>query len=276
MLFTIITEQEKTLPFYIIGMGIQANQEPVIRPVGLPYYQWTYCSKGAGLFKIGGKEYHIGEGTGFFFSPNVPHEYHATQEPWETYWLNFNGINLPSLFSLFNIGPWEIFNSEEMSSILELYYEIENDLLQDNLEKIIHTSAKLYTFLILFKNCNRMGVDRPLSNKMMKLKPIITYMENHYERYITLDELAVLINVTTHHMCKLFKSTFGISPFQYLIQLRLQAAKQLLIQSPQLKIKEISELVSYNDTSYFCSIFKKQEKITPQEFRKQHGIVSPK
>jgi AraC-like DNA-binding protein len=276
MLFTIITEQEKNLPFYITGIGIQAHQEPVVRPEGFPYYQWTYCTKGAGIFRIGGKEYNIAQGSGFLFAPNIPHEYHATEENWETYWLTFYGSNLPSLFNLFNVGPWEIFIPEDIAAMLGLFYEIENDLLQDNLEKIIHTSAKLYQFLIYIKNSKRIGSDRPQKNKILKLKPIIAYMETNYEKYMTLDELAVLIDVTTHHMCKLFKSTFGISPFEYLIQLRLQAAKQLLIQSPHLKVKEVAELVSYNDTSYFCSIFKKQEKITPQEFRKLHGMLSQK
>ncbi|MDF2543614.1 MAG: hypothetical protein K0S47_3332 [Herbinix sp.] len=273
MLFTIITEQEKVLPFYITGIGMQVYQEPIKRPEGFHYYQWTYCSKGSGVFLIGGKEYVIEEGTGFFFSPDIPHEYHATGETWETYWLTFYGNNLPSLLNLFNVGPWEIFIPERVEESIKLFHEIEHDLLQDNLEKNIHTSAKLYEFLILFKSSKRLGADRPLNNKRMKLKPIISYMESNYGHDISLEELAFLINVTPHHLCKLFKSTLGMTPFQYLIQLRLQAAKQLLLLSPHLKIMEIAQLVSYSDTSYFCSIFKKQENITPQDFRKLHGIL---
>jgi len=276
MLFTVITEQEKLLPFYVTGIGIQINQEPIIRPNGFLYYQWTYCSKGSGIFKIDGKEYHIYPGTGFFFSPNIPHEYHATNEPWETYWISFEGSNLPSLLSVFNIGLWEIFIPTDTVSCLNLFVEIENDLMQNNLEKVINTSAKLYTFLILLNNSNRVSSFQPINNKIIQLKPVITYMESHYHHYISLEELSALIGVTTHHLCKLFKNTFGITPFHYLIRLRIQISKQLLIQSPDLKIKEISHLVGYSDTSYFCSIFKKQVKQTPTDFRKLHGIVLQK
>lgn len=273
MIFTIITEQEKLLPFYITGIGIQAYQEPISRPDGFPVYQWTYCSKGEGIFKIGGKEHRICEGTGFFFSPNIPHEYHAIVEPWETYWITFDGIYLPTLFRLLSMSTWEIFKPKDLTFILELFHEIENDLLQDKLEKVVDTSAKLYTILISFKNSQRVNTELSMSSKLSKLKPVIHYMETHYDHYITLEEMANLIQVTTHHLCKLFKSTFGISPFHYLIRLRLQIAKQLLLQSPHLKVKEIAQKVCYSDTSYFCSIFKKQETVTPQEFRKLHGVT---
>lgn len=272
MLFTIITDQEKILPFYITGIGIQANQEHILRPNGFPSYQWTYCSKGEGALKIAGKEHRISQGTGFFFSPDLEHEYYAIEEPWETYWLNFNGNNLSALLTLLNVGSWEIFIPEDTTAILELFHDIENDLLQDNLEKVIYTSAKLYTFLILFKNSKRVSASLPLNNQLLKLKPVIVYMQAHYNHYITLDELAELIGVTTHHLCKLFKSSFGLSPFKYLIQLRLQIAKQLLIQAPELKIKDVAQRVCYSDTSYFCAIFKNQEKVTPLEFRKLHGL----
>ena len=95
-------------------------------------------------------------------------------------------------------------------------------------------------------------------------------MENNYNRYISLEEMAEIIGVTSYHLCRLFKETFHISPFKYLARLRLQKAKELLVEAPDMNIKTVSEKVGYNDTSYFCTIFKAQEGMSPTEFKKIH------
>jgi YesN/AraC family two-component response regulator len=98
-------------------------------------------------------------------------------------------------------------------------------------------------------------------------------MENYYSQTITLEELATIIHVSTHYLCKLFKSAFGLSPFNYLARIRMQIAKSLLIQCPEQKIKEIAEKVGYNDTSYFIQVFKDHEKVTPIQFRRLYSKV---
>lgn len=269
-IFTRITEQEKLLPFYILGAGVQKNQEHTIRPEGFPCYQWTYCTKGKGLFTIDNKTYTIEKGMGFYFAPNIPHSYYAIVEPWETHWVIYEGSHIPSLLSLFHIGSWEIFTLDEEAPSLSLYHAIYKELEGNNLDKIINTSPMLYNLLIELKNSKKLSHAHP--KKWGKLQPVIRYMEQHPHEDIALDTLAALIGVTTHHLCKLFKSAFGISPIHYLIRIRLQIAKELLVKSPQLKIGEVAKKVGYQDTSYFCTIFKRQEKMTPLAFRRLHGI----
>ena len=272
MLFTIITDQEKHLPLYITGIGVQKNQEAIMRPNGYPYYQWTYCAKGEGVLIIDGKEFKITEGTGFFFSPKIPHEYYPLIEPWETYWLNFEGYGLPAILDLFNIKKWEVFNPLSIENTLEQFNEIADALLVENPEKVIETSANLYAFLLVHKMSRKINAHQQYSNRSLQLKPVLLFIEANYCNYITLDDMASLIHITTNHLCKLFKANFGLTPFQYLIQVRIQRSKQLLIQFPELQINEITKLVGYGDTSYFCSIFKKQEQVTPLEFRKMYGV----
>jgi YesN/AraC family two-component response regulator len=272
MLFTRITEHDKLLPVYINGIGIQENQESTFRPNGFPQYQWTYCNKGAGILNIGGKNHYITKGTGFFFSPNIPHTYHATEEPWETYWVTFDGSYLTTLLNLFHINPWEVFEPQNPERCLSLFQQMEKALQQDNIEKILDTSATLYQFLILLKQSKKNNATTTSNSKPNKLKPVIAYMEEHYTKEITLEELSNLIQVTTHHLCKLFRTTFGMSPFQYLIQLRLQVAKKILVQQPDLKIREIASAVGYKDVSYFCTIFKSHESVSPLQFRRLRGL----
>ena len=66
------------------------------------------------------------------------------------------------------------------------------------------------------------------------------------------------------------KKAYNMRPFTYITMLRIQKAKDLLISSPNMTIKEIAENVGYSSDSYFCLLFKKQEKLTPNEFRSLH------
>lgn len=273
MLFTLITDQERRLPLYISGCGVQVNQEHTRRPEGYLNYQWTYCTKGSGVFLIDGKSFTIRPGSCFFFGPDIPHEYFATSEPWETLWITFDGAQIATLLKLFGIENYEAFPTDVDSILPSLYYEIENDLLRDNPEKVIETSAKLYQLLLHFKKEKRDAhlKDHPLQQRH-RLEPVISFMNIRYDQPLSLDDLSAQIQVTPHHLCKLFKQAFDLTPFQYLIQIRIQKAKQLLIQSPELGIKDVAERVSYSDTSYFCAIFKKHEQISPLTFRKIHGF----
>lgn len=104
----------------------------------------------------------------------------------------------------------------------------------------------------------------------MQLDPVITFLSENYDKNPSLLEMSEVIHVTPHYLCKLFQEVFKLRPFVYLTKIRLQKAKEFLMESDQLTIKCISERVGYNDISYFCAIFKEYEGITPTEFRKIH------
>lgn len=53
--------------------------------------------------------------------------------------------------------------------------------------------------------------------------------------------------------------------------IRIKKSKEMILQNKDMQIKEIGRLVGFNDISYFCSMFKKVEQMSPNEFRKLHG-----
>ncbi|MEG2381606.1 MAG: helix-turn-helix domain-containing protein, partial [Oscillospiraceae bacterium] len=55
---------------------------------------------------------------------------------------------------------------------------------------------------------------------------------------------------------------------KYFTHFRLSMAKYYLSSQKELQIKEVSELVGFHNCGYFCTVFKKSEGITPDEFRK--------
>ncbi len=271
-IFPMVTENQHKLPFVVKGIGVQDNQEHILRPHGFPYYHWAHCGSGEGKLIIGGNEYKITPGTGFFFKPGLPHEYYSVKEPWQIYWLTFDGAALPKLFSYMNFPEWGIVNIKDMNTINKSLREIYMCLSSDHPDKILTSSTLLYQFLIKLKNSTLWsgGVQ---NEKALQLLPVISYMESNYDKYTSLEDMANIIGVTPYHLCRLFKQAFQLTPFKYLTRLRIQKAKELLVSSSNMHIKDIAKATGYSDASYFCSVFKEHEKLTPLEFRKLHGIV---
>jgi len=96
---------------------------------------------------------------------------------------------------------------------------------------------------------------------------ICNYMKKHYTEYITLDTLSELTHMNKHYITRKFKERLGIPPISYLIQIRMDNAKRLLIET-DITVKNIAENCGYTDPVFFNYYFKKLFGITPVEYRK--------
>lgn len=82
-------------------------------------------------------------------------------------------------------------------------------------------------------------------------------MMAHLDEDLSIDFLALLINVSPSYLCRQFKKDYQISPIKYLIKLRMFKTQELITAYPHRTIKEISYLYGYKDSSYFCAEFKR-------------------
>jgi len=269
-LFPVITEEDKKLPFILKSVGTRENQEHIIRTDGYPDYHWLHSAKGKGLLKIEGKEIEIKEDMGFFLKPAVPHEYFALTESWETHWITFEGYAVSNLLELLKMGSWGVFNINGRSVLERALDNIYLSGKSANPARSFECSALLYQFLILLKTSITIDSSKQKLSGRSHLHPVILFIEDNYNKNITLKDMAEVINVTPQHLCRLFKQNYGTRPFDYLIRYRLQKAKELILSLANPSIKTVSIEVGYNDTSYFCAIFKRYEGLSPTEFKNLH------
>lgn len=101
------------------------------------------------------------------------------------------------------------------------------------------------------------------------IKPAIDYITSKYDTQISLDLLSQKCMMSNTNFRRVFKTVCGISPIEYLIKVRLNRAKQLLLHTT-LTIGEISQLCGFNEVSYFSRTFKKRYKKTPLEYRNKN------
>jgi two-component system response regulator YesN len=119
-----------------------------------------------------------------------------------------------------------------------------------------------------------------LSQKIIKNAPgenspeeiaamVIQFIKENYTHNINLNSLAEQFNFNASYLSKLFKKYYDEAPVKYLVNLRINEAKHLLRNRPELDIKAVGELVGYSDPFYFSRIFKHITGKSPSEYREQ-------
>ena len=93
--------------------------------------------------------------------------------------------------------------------------------------------------------------------------------ENYYSN-ISVGSIAKSFNFSRNYLYTLFKRDYGISLQEYLLELRIQKAKELLTNERHLAISEVALAVGYSDALYFSRIFRKKTGIAPTQFIKEN------
>jgi YesN/AraC family two-component response regulator len=102
------------------------------------------------------------------------------------------------------------------------------------------------------------------------LNTVLEYINHHYMKDITINDIATQVNISPQYLCRLFKQELHVRPFEYIQQLRINNSKSLLLMIPSLKIEDVSKAMGFQSPGYYSAIFKKHEKITPRDFIKLH------
>jgi AraC-like DNA-binding protein len=93
------------------------------------------------------------------------------------------------------------------------------------------------------------------------------YIEEQYSRNITLDTLSGIAFLSPFHLTRVFNAEYGMTPIHYLIQYRIEAAKQYL-RGTRESVERIALLVGYESPTYFQYVFKQRVGQTPGQYRK--------
>jgi len=99
-----------------------------------------------------------------------------------------------------------------------------------------------------------------------QLQQVMDYVEAQLDEELRLENLAQLLDMSQFHFRRLFKQSVGISPHQYLIQQRVERAKQFLKQTHQ-SIVEIALACGFNSHSHLSKQFRQATGMTPKAYR---------
>lgn len=155
----------------------------------------------------------------------------------------------------------------------------ENDFIEDKLiklgdkfsieicklEDIAQIKEVIFDYIDMIFNI--MINDNIKADKPSLIKEALKYIDENYNRNITLEDVANYIHLNPQYLSRYFKKTMNMNFIDYISKLRINSSKKLLSKT-DLSINSIALKVGYMDSSYFCKVFKKIEGISPHKFRK--------
>ena len=182
------------------------------------------------------------------------------------------------------------FNGNNTEDILKLINKYSSDIILPVNPKIIKKNVKA---LMMSVKGKKIITEAQMSNKIYEILcecinycPKVTeknfIYENEYETIVSLAEefiinnlgsplnvktIAKHINMSSSHFSKIFKAQTGSSPYEYVLDLRLNKAKEYLIESDK-SIEQIAELCGFNSESNFVYFFKKSTGLSPLKYKK--------
>ena len=98
------------------------------------------------------------------------------------------------------------------------------------------------------------------------IKTAKDYIDAHFDKDISLDDVSKVVNISPYYFSKIFKEESGLNFIEYLTNIRIEKAKNLL-ENSNLSVKEICISCGYSDPNYFSRSFKKNVGITPTEYK---------
>lgn len=256
------------LPLSLFGIGYEDDQPHVFRRKGFPIPQLFYCLSGEGTLNQGDpfvKTGTVQKGNFFYLPPGLPHEYYKNSASWELVWIAFSGSCAAKLLEELQFDRFSSGTLTDDRRLLSLFQKIFTCLKQETPGGKLTASALLYEVIVEFYLAVHEKKEQPPREEAI-LHTVTSYIDENYSADLTLAELAGLGSVSPQYLCRLFQRHLKVRPFEYIALKRIQQAKALLA-DPGRSIAEVARLTGYRDCSYFCAVFKKQEGLSPSEFR---------
>lgn len=257
------------LPLTIESIGNHWTQEAISRPEGFPLYHWLQTEQGRGTVKIAHTEISLKTMEGILIAPGIPHEYYGISEIWTTSFATFTGTLCREIPKIAGTAPFTLVPSSEGQTYSRWISRMITAHESHRLDAA-ELSSQCYSFLLSFSygKKSRESTEHPLYRKY--LSPVIKEIETHYDQPLSVSELCGIVYITPQYLSRLFRRFFGCSAYSYLMNYRIDKAKEWLVNKPETEIQHIAHHVGFQDASHFIAVFKASTGYTPLEFRKIH------
>jgi AraC-like DNA-binding protein len=236
----------------------------------LASYLFFMVLTGSGSLDHDGKTYELNAGDCVFLDCRSGYAHHTERDLWQLKWVHFYGPNMDSIYAKYlERGGHPCFHPKELAAYTALLDDIYAVADSEAYVKDMMLNEKLNALLtqLMRDSWHPENPNRP-NGKKRDLLAVREYLDTHYMEKITLDLLAEQFYINKYYLTRSFGEQFGVSPGNYLLQIRITRAKQRLRFSDD-PLDAIGAACGLGDAAYFSRIFKKVEGITPGEYRRR-------
>ena len=232
-------------------------------------YQILYVANGKTHFWFDGKEEIVSAGHMVLYKPEEIQKYvYYLEDNPEVFWIHFTGSDVKNILAYHGISLDEhVFYCGVLPDYKALFRKIiqELQLCRYGYEDYI---ASLFNDILLLVDRQQHEQKKATGNVQEQIERAAAYFNENYNTKISIDDYAESLHISTNWFIHNFKQYAGMSPAQYILSLRMVNAQSLLERTTY-NIKEISEIVGYENPLYFSRVFKKEIGKSPAQYRKE-------
>ena len=245
-------------------------------PARRNHYLFHYVISGRGTLYSDDAHGHtqtfkVNAGEGFLIFPEQVNFYVADMSnPWEYTWLEFDGLRVKNALEAAGFSQSEpVYRTR--------FPELREKLKDEMLYIVDHSDASVFELIghmYLFMDCLTRSAEnsgRVIMSRLREfyIREAIAYIENNYQRDVTIEELAEALRLNRSYFGKIFRLSTGKTPQRFLMNYRMIKAAELLA-STERPVNEIGLSVGYENPLHFSRAFKNIYGISPREWRNNH------
>lgn len=220
-----------------------------------------YVIDGEGYVLFDGEMHHVSADTVYLLTAGERHEYYADSvSPFSKIFLNVSGSLCEQLIMAYGLSGRHIFHENGVKAAFErILPVIASEMSEEEMQ------ASLQGIFVEIISALSLSLSKTEhSDEAIRLKD---YLDSNPERIVSSAELSKIIFRSSDYCQKLFKREFGITPYAYQLERKMQAARSLLADT-QLSVGEIAERLGYSDIHYFSNLFRAKCGCRPLSYRK--------
>lgn len=232
------------------------------------YSKLYFITEGTGWVRIGGEEYYPEPGQLVLMPEGVVQSYSFVGgQPYRKYWCHFNArighleafrrLSTPYLCTVSDYGRMERIFAELVQ------YANSEDVCAGLLAKA--KLMELFSYYLMELEEGQATLRDRVATAW--LEPLLQYIRGHLDRELTIQELAAQVCLHPNYFIRMFKEQMGVPPIQYISRVKMEKAKELLVQTGA-NISDVARQVGFQDYFHFSKQFKKLAGLTPTEYRK--------
>lgn len=234
-----------------------------------------FVLEGTGTFYRDGKTYQLSPGKAFVITPKNLIRYEADKgTSWTYCWIAFSGTDCDILFEQCGFTK-ELavfdFSSEDIAPLRKFLSELREKTPSN--PPVFALSVNAMCFEVLRNCAAKLRTEEPKGRSMSSsiIDTAVAYMQANLHRPLNVSVICKELNISRAYFSTLFETTLKQPPYQYLQNLRIQRASELLLTDKALHVYEVAEMVGFSSAAQFCKTFHKLLGCRPSQFRTKYA-----